>query len=154
MKRSPIILASVFAAASLMAVPVYAVGVAVRHIQIQDQAGGVAGTDWSALSGDLQQALTSKLGGKMSPSGYDLKIRINTLRQASAKQPAELSGTVFVVLPERPTGNGDASSYSSVEKSYDLTVHPSAAGPVKLANAAADQKALANSFADYVVTHL
>lgn len=151
MKSRHVFLPLALAATALAAAPVFAAGVPVRKIVIENRTGAIP-ADWSALSSDLQQALAAQLGNKMSSDGYDLRVRVTADQMPTASSPGKLAGTVLLVMPARPTGNGDASSYHSVMKSYDLTVSPKAADGTQMASA--DQNAMVSSFASYVAAHL
>lgn len=154
MKPGSTILPCAFVALGLAAAPAFAAGVAVRDIQVQNLSGPTPGaiSNWHGFSNDLKQAIATRLGGRMSPNGYDLDIRITSADMASAAAPSKLTGVVQLVLPAQPSGNGDAQSVPSVERSYDLTVSAHGAGQPSMAQP--DETAMVNSFADYVVAHL
>lgn len=158
----PVALVAVACAAG----PGFAAGLAVRNVQVIDHLssvqGDMAAANWAHLSGDLRDAIASRLGHRTSAHGVDIRITIST-DDIPAGAPAVLAGSVQLVQPARPPSTADDITAPVVKAAYDLRVSSKdTAGylPAKVEtarlepNGEAYQQALVNSFADYVVAHL
>jgi hypothetical protein len=165
-RAAPAVLAGVALAA---AAPGYAAVPTVRHVAVTDGLAGIQGggsAHLAALPGQLQNAISHRLHGRLSPQGVDIRVRIsqNNLTpgaKAGFKGPA-LVGTVFVEDPAQ-TGDSHVTGVPSVTRAYKLTVTPKDAARYIAAKGeemrtAPERRqireAMVKSFANYVVAHL